>query len=74
VILYCAGKINTSKAWVAGSSYSPFKTHHADRVDFNQQGWSLIWCVWYKFQPTISHQYLRGKNTQKESRKLTYQL
>jgi len=47
VILYCAGKINTSKAWVAGSSYSPFKTHHADMVDFNQQGWTLIWCVWY---------------------------
>jgi len=36
----CVGKINTSKAWVAGSSYSPFQTHHADRVDFNQQGWS----------------------------------
>jgi len=47
VILYCVGKINTSKAWVAGSRYSPFKTHHADRVDFNQPGWSLIWCVWY---------------------------
>jgi len=47
VILYCAGKINTNKVWVAGSSYSPFQTHYADRVDFNQQDWSLIWCIWY---------------------------
>jgi len=42
VILYCVGKINASKAWVAGSSYSPFKTHHADSVYFNQQGWSCF--------------------------------
>jgi len=23
------------------------KTHNTVRVDFNQLGWSPIWCVWY---------------------------
>jgi len=37
---YCAGKISTNKAWVAGDSCSHFKTYNAGRVNFNKQDWS----------------------------------
>jgi hypothetical protein len=36
VIKYRAGKINTSKAWIAGDSCSHFKIHNAVSVDFNK--------------------------------------
>jgi len=42
VILHYLGKINTSKAWIAGSSYSHFKNHHAVRNNFSQQRWSAF--------------------------------